>query len=143
MQCARACPSAPLPTPRRACSPNELEDLGRLPCSAEESLHPGNLHHTRWTIHGTSQMLSMDVHDCGLAGPDRYREGTLEEGMVFTVESGLYFQPDDLLLPEELRGIGIRIEDDELVTGAGAEHLSPHLPRTAADVEEWMDGLRD
>ncbi|GAB3600737.1 aminopeptidase P family protein [Microbacterium tumbae] len=119
-----------------------LDDLGILPCSAEESLDPGNLHHTRWTIHGTSHMLGMDVHDCGLAGAEHYRDGMLEEGMVFTVEPGLYFQQDDLLVPEEFRGIGIRIEDDILVTADGHEHLSPHLPRAAEDVEKWMGELR-
>lgn len=119
-----------------------LDDLGLLPCSAEESLDPGNLHHTRWTIHGTSHMLGMDVHDCGHAGAGQYRDGTLEAGMVFTVEPGLYFQADDLLVPDELRGIGIRIEDDVLVTDAGHEHLSPELPRAPDDVEAWMDRVR-
>jgi Xaa-Pro aminopeptidase len=65
-------------------------------------------------------------------------EGTLAEGMVLTVEPGLYFQEDDLLVPEELRGIGIRIEDDILVTADGARNLSAALPRTAEDVEAWM-----
>ena len=60
------------------------------------------------------------------------------EGMVLTVEPGLYFQQDDLLVPEELRGIGIRIEDDVLVTGDGSRNLSAALPRTSADVEAWM-----
>ncbi len=83
-------------------------------------------------------MLGMDVHDCGQAAPDVYAKGTLAEGMVLTVEPGLYFQADDLLVPEELRGIGIRIEDDILVTADGCRNLSESLPRTADDVEEWM-----
>jgi Xaa-Pro aminopeptidase len=58
--------------------------------------------------------------------------------MVLTVEPGLYFQADDLLVPEEMRGIGIRIEDDILVTADGARNLSASLPRTSTDVEEWM-----
>jgi Xaa-Pro aminopeptidase len=62
--------------------------------------------------------------------------------MVLTVEPGLYFQEDDLLVPEELRGIGIRIEDDILVTADGMRNLSAALPRTADAVEEWMGSLR-
>ena len=58
--------------------------------------------------------------------------------MVLTVEPGLYFQEDDKLVPEELRGIGIRIEDDILVTADGPVNLSDQLPRTSAGVEEWM-----
>ena len=61
---------------------------------------------------------------------------------MITVEPGLYFQEDDLLVPEELRGIGIRIEDDILVTADGHRNLSASLPRTSADVEEWMGRLR-
>ena len=83
-------------------------------------------------------MLGMDVHDCGAASPDIYPKGDLAEGMVLTVEPGLYFQEDDLLVPEELRGIGIRIEDDILVTADGSRNLSASLPRTSADVEAWM-----
>ena len=57
---------------------------------------------------------------------------------MLTVEPGLYFQADDLLVPEEMRGIGIRIEDDILVTADGSRNLSAALPRTSSDVEEWM-----
>jgi Xaa-Pro aminopeptidase len=60
--------------------------------------------------------------------------------MVLTVEPGLYFQPDDLTAPEELRGIGVRIEDDVLVTADGNRVLSAALPRTSADVEAWLAG---
>jgi Xaa-Pro aminopeptidase len=62
--------------------------------------------------------------------------------MVLTVEPGLYFQEDDLLVPEELRGIGIRIEDDIVVTDTGSENLSRALPRDVAGVEDWMGALR-
>jgi Xaa-Pro aminopeptidase len=84
----------------------------------------------------------MDVHDCAQARTEAYTQGELAEGMVLTVEPGLYFQEDDLLVPEELRGIGIRIEDDVLVTPDGARNLSAALPRGAAAVEEWMGRLR-
>ncbi|WP_036492243.1 aminopeptidase P family protein [Nocardioides sp. CF8] len=119
-----------------------LSDLGLLPVSAEEALDPESKLYARWTLHGTSHMLGMDVHDCGRASADVYPKGDLAEGMVLTVEPGLYFQADDLLVPEELRGIGIRIEDDILVTADGWRNLSAALPRTSSEVEEWMGSLR-
>jgi Xaa-Pro aminopeptidase len=119
-----------------------LEDLKLLPVSADEALDPESKVYARWTLHGVSHMLGMDVHDCGQAAPEAYAKGTYAEGMVLTVEPGLYFQQDDLLVPEELRGIGIRIEDDVLVTADGTENLSASLPRTSSDVEEWMGALR-
>jgi Xaa-Pro aminopeptidase len=115
-----------------------LDDLGLLPVSVDEALSPESKVYSRWTLHGVSHMLGMDVHDCGKASPEAYNQGTLTEGMVLTVEPGLYFQEDDLLVPEELRGIGIRIEDDILVTADGHRNLSAALPRTSTDVEEWM-----
>lgn len=119
-----------------------LADMGLLPVTAEEALDPESKVYARWTLHGTSHMLGMDVHDCGRASTDIYPKGDLAEGMVLTVEPGLYFQEDDLLVPEELRGIGIRIEDDILVTADGWRNLSAALPRTSAEVEEWMGSLR-
>ena len=119
-----------------------LDDLGLLPVPVDEALDPESKVYARWTLHGVSHMLGMDVHDCGRAAPEAYREADLVEGMVLTVEPGLYFQADDLLVPEELRGIGIRIEDDVVVTADGVENLSAALPRTPDAVEEWMAALR-
>ena len=110
--------------------------------SAEEALAPDSRVYARWTLHGTSHMLGLDVHDCAAADTGVYPGGDLAEGMVLTVEPGLYFQEDDLLVPEELRGIGIRIEDDILITADGSRNLSASLPRTSADVEEWMAAQR-
>jgi Xaa-Pro aminopeptidase len=87
-------------------------------------------------------MLGMDVHDCARSSVDVYPKGDLEAGMVLTVEPGLYFQEDDLLVPEELRGIGIRIEDDIVVTEDGSRNLSEALPRDVNAIEEWMAALR-
>ncbi|WP_030273127.1 aminopeptidase P family protein [Streptomyces sp. NRRL B-24484] len=95
----------------------------------------------RWTLHGTGHMLGLDVHDCAHARREEYVDAELVPGMVLTVEPGLYFQLDDLTVPEEYRGIGVRIEDDILVTGDGNENLSAGLPRSADDVESWMTGL--
>jgi Xaa-Pro aminopeptidase len=119
-----------------------LEDLGLLPVPAEEALSPDSRVYARWTLHGTSHMLGMDVHDCAAADTGIYPGGNLEAGMVLTVEPGLYFQEDDLLVPEELRGIGIRIEDDIVVTANGARNLSDALPREPDDIEAWMASLR-
>ena len=113
-------------------------EWGLLPVSAEESLSPEHQHHRRYMVHGTSHHLGLDVHDCAAARRELYLEGVLEAGMVFTIEPGLYFQPDDLSVPEEYRGIGVRIEDNILVTVSGAENLSIGIPRTADDVEAWM-----
>jgi Xaa-Pro aminopeptidase len=113
-------------------------EWGLLPVSAEDSLQPEHQYHRRYMVHGTSHHLGIDVHDCAQARRELYLDGVLEAGMVFTIEPGLYFQPDDLTVPEELRGIGVRIEDNILVTESGAENLSIGIPRTADDVEAWL-----
>jgi Xaa-Pro aminopeptidase len=113
-------------------------EWGFLPVSAEESIKPENQFHRRYMVHGTSHHLGIDVHDCAAARRELYLDGILEPGMVFTIEPGLYLQPDDLTVPEEFRGIGVRIEDDILVTASGAENLSVGIPRTADDVEAWL-----
>jgi Xaa-Pro aminopeptidase len=111
---------------------------GFLPVSLEETLEKTSQLHRRYMIHGTSHHLGLDVHDCAHARKEKYLEGTLEEGMVFTIEPGLYFQPDDETVPPEWRGIGVRIEDNILVTATGAENLSAAIPRSVSDVEAWM-----
>ena len=113
-------------------------EWGFLPVSAEESLEPDAQYHRRYMVHGTSHHLGIDVHDCAQARRDLYLDGVLEPGMVFTIEPGLYFQLDDLTVPEEYRGIGVRIEDDIVVTETGAENLSAGIPRTADEVEAWL-----
>jgi Xaa-Pro aminopeptidase len=83
-------------------------------------------------------MLGIDVHDCANARSETYYDGDLQAGMVLTVEPGLYFQQDDETVPPEYRGIGVRIEDDVLVTPTGYEVLSHHLPSQVDEVEAWM-----
>jgi Xaa-Pro aminopeptidase len=95
-------------------------------------------YHRRWMVHGTSHHLGIDVHDCALATREEYQDAELRPGMVLTVEPGLYFKADDLKAPERFRGIGVRIEDDVLVTEDGCENLSAAMPRTAEDVETWI-----
>jgi Xaa-Pro aminopeptidase len=94
--------------------------------------------HRRYSLHGTSHMLGLDVHDCAQARNEMYKGGTLQPGMVLTVEPGLYFQPDDLTVPKRFRGIGVRIEDDVVVTNGEARVLSAAIPKTVADVEAWV-----
>src|SRR5690606_3280180 len=113
-------------------------EWGLLPVTAEESVQPDAQYHRRYMVHGTSHHLGIDVHDCAQARREMYLDGLVEAGMVFTIEPGLYFQPDDLTVPEEFRGIGVRIEDNILVTADGAENLSIGSPRTADDVEAWL-----
>lgn len=91
-------------------------------------------------VHGTSHHLGLDVHDCSQARREDY-SGPLRAGMVVSNEPGIYFKSTDLLVPEEFRGIGVRIEDDILITADGYEILSDQLPRESADVEAWMAGL--
>jgi Xaa-Pro aminopeptidase len=93
-------------------------------------------------VHGTSHHLGIDVHDCAQARREMYLDAELEPGMVFTIEPGLYFHANDLLAPERFRGIGVRIEDDVLVTETGVENLSAALPRTVAEIETWMQSLQ-
>lgn len=118
-----------------------LEEMGVLPISAEESLKADVGLHRRWTVHGTGHMLGMDVHDCAQARKEAYTEGVLEEGMIVTVEPGFYIHPDDTLFPAEYRGIGVRIEDDVLVTKDGYKNLSSAMPRHPDEIEAWLASL--
>ncbi|MEV7968219.1 aminopeptidase P family protein [Sphaerisporangium sp. NPDC088356] len=97
--------------------------------------------HRRYTLCSSGHMLGLDVHDCAKARASVYLDGVLEAGQVLTVEPGLYLQPDDLTLPPEFRGIGVRIEDDLLVTEDGARLMSSGLPRHPDEIETWMGTL--
>lgn len=93
--------------------------------------------------HGVSHWLGMDVHDAGLhvlnGEPRR-----LEAGMAFTVEPGLYVRDDDLSAPQEFRGLGVRIEDNVVVTADGCDNLTAMCPKEIADLEEIIGaGTRD
>jgi Xaa-Pro aminopeptidase len=115
-----------------------LEAMELLPVPAEEALDPESKIYTRYTLHSTSHMLGLDVHDCASARAESYTKGTVDTGYVLTVEPGLYFQAEDQTVPEDLRGIGIRIEDDILITEDGTENLSGAMPREVEAVEAWM-----
>lgn len=117
-----------------------LHEMGILHESPEEALRPDRQLFRRYTLHGTSHMLGIDVHDCAHARNEKYH-GVLQEGYVLTIEPGLYFQANDLTVPEEYRGIGVRIEDDVLVTADGHRNLSAALPRDPDEIEAWMTEL--
>ena len=85
-------------------------------------------------MHKTSHWLGMDVHDVGnyyLGGKAR----PLEPGMVLTVEPGIYIAQDNDKVPAEWRGIGVRIEDDILVTDGAPDNLTQAIPKTVAEVQ--------
>ena len=118
-----------------------LYDWGLLPegVDVEATLNKETgQYHRRWMVHGTSHHLGLDVHDCARARDEDYMQGTLAPGMILTVEPGLYFKEDDELIPAQLRGIGVRIEDDVLVTETGHDNLSGFMPRSSSEVEDWI-----
>ena len=118
-----------------------LHEWGILPVTPEESLATTGQQHRRWMPHGTSHHLGLDVHDCAQAKAELYMWAELEPGMVFTIEPALYFKEEDMSIPEEYRGIGIRLEDDVLCTEDGNVNMSAALPRTVEGIEEWMAKL--
>jgi Xaa-Pro aminopeptidase len=122
---------------------DHLHSWGVLPVPAEVSCHPdtdrpGAGLHRRYTLHSTSHMLGIDVHDCAHARNEFYKGGPLQAGHVLTVEPGLYFQTNDRTVPPELQGIGVRIEDDIVVTDGEALNLSGQLPRDPDEIVAWM-----
>jgi Xaa-Pro aminopeptidase len=117
-------------------------ELGVLPVSVEESLKEENGFHRRWQFHSSSHHLGLDVHDCAHATKEQYMDAVLEPGMILTVEPGFYIQADDTLFSPEYRGIGVRIEDNVLVTQFGARILSNSLPRHPDEVEVYMSKIR-
>lgn len=95
--------------------------------------------HRPFFMHGLSHWLGLDVHDVGVYGQDRSR--ILEPGMVLTVEPGLYIAPD-AEVPEQYRGIGIRIEDDIVITETGNENLTASVVKKPEEIEALMAAAR-
>ena len=118
-----------------------LHDWGILPVDVEESLSPEGQQHRRWLACGVAHHLGLDVHDCAQARYESYQGAAIRPGMIFTIEPGLYFREDDLLIPPEYRGIGIRVEDDVLMTEDGPEWISAGIPKQIDEVEEWMASM--
>ena len=94
--------------------------------------------HRPYYMHGTSHWLGLDVHDVGsyrLEGEPR----KLEPGMAFTVEPGLYFAPEQDDVPDRYRGIGVRIEDDVVITDGGHENLTAAIPKAPDELESLVE----
>lgn len=91
----------------------------------------------KYYMHGVSHWLGMDVHDAGHYEINK-KSRKLEPGMVFTVEPGLYVPQNDEEAPKELRGLGVRIEDNILVTKKGCENLTILAPKEVEDIEKTM-----
>lgn len=89
-------------------------------------------------MHGTGHWLGLDVHDAGRYNDENGNPRKLEKGMVITVEPGLYFAKDNDLVPEKYRGIGIRIEDDVVITEGEPLVLTSDVPKTVEDIEKLM-----
>ena len=119
-----------------------LSDWGLLGVPVDEALSVTGQQHRRYVVCGVGHHLGLDVHDCARVPRDAYQDAALSPGMVLTVEPGLYFHAHDLTVPPELRGVGVRIEDDLLVTASGAEVLSDALPVTASGLEDWLRPLQ-
>ncbi|MGH8078807.1 MAG: M24B family metallopeptidase, partial [Lysobacter sp.] len=112
-----------------------LLKLGLLKGKLEKNIADGS--YKRFYRHKTGHWIGLDVHDVGeyrIEGESRL----LEQGMVFTIEPGLYISPDDTTVGEKWRGIGIRIEDDVLVTKGEPRVLTAKLARTADEIEALM-----
>jgi Xaa-Pro aminopeptidase len=134
-------PGVPFTAPHQAAMSvlaHGLEDLGLLPVSAEEALSLDSKVYARWTLHSTSHMLGIDVHDCAKLTPEQYIGQNLRPGHCLTVEPGLYFQVNDRTVPAELRGLAVRIEDDVVVTGGEPLVLSAALPTHPDDLTAWI-----
>ena len=114
-----------------------LKELGFFKFSSDAEIEKEKMER-RYFMHGTSHWLGMDVHDVGMYKID----GTpipLAPGMVFTIEPGLYFDPRDKRVPEQYRGIGIRIEDDILITEGGNRNLTYMIPKTVEEIESLLN----
>jgi Xaa-Pro aminopeptidase len=119
-----------------------LIDLGILDCSLEEALGENfNGPYRNFFMHGTGHMLGLDVHDVGGGRQgDKGPERVLESGMVLTIEPGLYFGSwrSDIDIPKRYSGIGIRIEDDILVTNEGPVILTSSCPKEIFEIESLV-----
>lgn len=108
--------------------------LGLLDGPARDRIADGS--YRRYYMHRTSHWLGLDVHDAGAYADDEGRPRPLAPGMVITIEPGLYVAPGDERAPAELRGLGIRIEDDVLVTDDGHRNLTAHVPKQPDEIEQ-------
>ena len=109
-----------------------LVDLGLIEGPVEKALEEKT--YEPFTIHKTGHWLGLDVHDCGVYFLDG-KPRPLEPGMVYTIEPGIYVREDDETVDAKWRGIGVRIEDDVLITPDGCENLTPGIPKSVEELE--------
>ncbi|WP_076414854.1 aminopeptidase P N-terminal domain-containing protein [Shewanella sp. UCD-KL12] len=115
-----------------------LLELGLLSGNIDDIMKDES--YKRFTVHKTGHWLGMDVHDVGPYHDNNDRWRKLEPGMTFTIEPGIYIPLSATDVPQAYRGMGIRIEDDILVTQTGYENLSVAVPRTINQIESIMQG---
>ena len=119
-----------------------LVEKGILDCTIEEAMGKNYDGRVReFFMHGTSHSIGLDVHDVGVIKPNGEEDGRLlEPGMVLTVEPGLYFPKwvENLNIDPKFTGIGIRIEDDVLITDGDPEVLTAGCPKTVVDIENTV-----
>ena len=111
-----------------------LKEINLLRGSTEKIIKRGE--YKRFFMHKLSHWLGLDVHDAGPYIDENGNSIKLISGMVLTVEPGIYISKDDTSVPKHFRGIGIRIEDDVLVTKNGNKVLTKGTPKTVAEIEE-------
>ncbi|WP_065187312.1 aminopeptidase P N-terminal domain-containing protein [Shewanella woodyi] len=116
-----------------------LLELGLLSGNIDDIMKDES--YKRFTVHKTGHWLGMDVHDVGPYHDENGQWRKLESGMVFTIEPGIYIPLSATDIPEKYRGLGIRIEDDILVTQNGFENLSADVPRTIGEIEAIMSPI--
>ncbi len=104
------------------------------PADDKKEADDGVADYKKFYMHGTGHWLGGDVHDVGAYWKDG-EPRPLQDGMVCTVEPGIYIAPDNETVPEEFRGIGIRIEDDVVVNGNEPINLTGFIPKSVDDIE--------
>jgi len=115
-----------------------MKKLGLLKGKTKELIKKKS--YLKYYMHGVGHFLGLDVHDAGRYFTDQSAKNSkpFAPGMVLTVEPGLYIPPDDKSAPSKYRGIGIRIEDDVLVTKDGNHNLTAGVPKDAQEIENMM-----
>ncbi|MDA1193726.1 MAG: Xaa-Pro aminopeptidase [Planctomycetota bacterium] len=113
-----------------------LVDLGLLDGPVEKAIEEAAF--KKYFMHGTGHWLGIDVHDVGIYARDGEKSRPLEEGMCFTIEPGIYFHPEEEGVPKDFVGIGVRIEDDILVTADGCEVLTRGVPKEPEEIMELI-----
>lgn len=114
----------------------KMIDLKLLAGTVEENVESKAYH--KYYPHGVGHYLGMDVHDVGISKKGD-QPVPLQAGMVITVEPGIYVPEDDESAPQELRGLGVRIEDDVLVTTSGHEVLTSLVPKEVEELEQIIN----